>query len=90
VAEAFCGVGGEVEHEVEAPPAEQLVDRGRLGDTAAHERRASGDILLDTAAQVIEHHHVVSARDQPVGDVRSDETRSTGNENISHRCTLYR
>ncbi len=73
------GGAGEIEDPVEAALE-------GLGDVVLHhgERavaRQVDDVLMTPGLEVVEPRHDVAALEQPVAQVRSEETRSAGDEN---------
>ena len=60
---------------VEPAVGEQAIRQRRVGDAAVHEPRGAGHVVAEAAGQIVEDRDLVAARDQRVGDVRSDEAR---------------
>jgi hypothetical protein len=69
--------------------AEQGVDRRRIGDARVDERGTFRNVVFETAAEVVEDDHVVPTGKQCVGNVGSDESGTSGDENLTHAVTLY-
>ncbi len=70
-------------------PSKRLAQRAGVAHVAAHELGVGGDVaraepamhLLD---EPVVHAHVVARREQRLGDMRSDETGSAGDEHTRH------
>jgi TldD protein len=84
MAEAFGRIRAEVTHEVEAPLAEDSSDQRGVRDAAAHEFGLRRDVVAKPSAQIVEHRDPVPHRQQFVADVRSDETRAAGDQDVFH------
>ena len=65
---------------------EELAER--LPDVALVQRRAVGDVLAPAGREVVDHVHLVAAREQRLDDVRADESRSSGDDR-PHRRILW-
>ena len=71
-------LGREVEADLRLQPGEELVLR--LTNVALDQLHSLGQVLPLAGGEVVEDHHVFTAGDEPLGDVRADETRSSGNQ----------
>ena len=77
---ADVGLRGEVEDDVG-------VRLERRADVVLQQRGGGVDVLAATRAEVVEHDHLVPARDQGVDEVGADEAGPAGDER-AHRCSL--
>ena len=89
---------GEVDDLVEAHAAEQLVQRGAVGQVAVDEFEGPGEglevaevALLEARVvegiEVVERPDRVAGMQQPLADVRADETGAAGDQEV-HAATL--
>jgi hypothetical protein len=58
------------------------VGRPRVEDVQLVEPRLRIQVLALSRAQVVDHQHVVARRDAGVDDVRADEARAAGDEDL--------
>ena len=82
---------------IEFTPIEQLVHRLGVGEGGAHELEAGGLLqqrearLLESDIVIVidgvETDHIVAVRQQPARDVKTDEPRGAGDQDLHARLT---
>ena len=68
----------------EASDGKQAIDQGSVGDGATHEGGRRRNVLLESAAQIVQHSNCVPSPDQMFGHVRSDKACAACNKNVAH------
>ena len=79
MAQAFGGVGGEVENIIELVALEYRLHKLRIRDGPRHQLRAFIHVLPKTAGQVVERHHLVAVFQKFIDHVAADEAGASGN-----------
>ena len=64
---------GEMKHPIETPSCEDRVQRHRIGEVAVMEVCPCVDGGAMAGLQIVEHHHLIAARDQPGNKVAADK-----------------
>ena len=83
VAQAFGGERREVEDVREAVLVEQTTHELDVQDRSLDERRARADVAAQAARQIVERDDLVAAREERIDDVRADEPRGSGHQNLA-------
>ena len=83
VAQAFGGVRGEMIDMVEPPLGEQAVHQA-ASVTLPSTKCAPSERSAESAAQIVEHGHVVATADQGIRDMRAEKPRSAGYQYSPH------
>src|SRR6185437_9448553 len=76
--EAFGSVSSEMVHIVKSMLSEEAIDKIYVEDRTLDEDRTLGNIVEETAAEVVQHNDFVAIVEQPLDDVRTHETGSAG------------
>ena len=80
-----------MEHEIDI--AHDLIQCGAIADVPFDESDTASepdDVFSRAGKQIIEDDHLLAFREERSGDVRSDESRSTGDEVRCHGCSGHR
>ncbi len=80
MAEALGGIGGQVVHVGEAVLREEPFHKGIVGDGAMDKDRLRVHLVLEAAAEVVQHHHAMAHGQQVLHDMGADEAGAAGHQ----------